>query len=120
MMRYYVGSHDVVSTNKAQYNIKWFARLVIVLYGFVRMCRQAKQAGYVYQRFYLCKRLDGRVVYRNTASGEAEARSVSKLRSDVTNGASLRGVLESLLYSAPMDNVQVGRIILYMYIIVFL
>ena len=43
MMRYYVGSHDVVSTNKAQYNIKWFARLVIVLYGFVCADKRSKQ-----------------------------------------------------------------------------
>jgi len=46
-------------------------------------------------------------VYRNTASGVAVEGSVSDVISDVTHGASVRGVIESIGHSAPMENVQV-------------
>ncbi|XP_052760716.1 uncharacterized protein LOC128203362 [Mya arenaria] len=78
MMRYYVGKHVSVSTNVGTYQMKWFVR------G------------------------SGPTVYKHTSSGTSLSGDVRDVITDVSHGADVRGVVESLAYTTKMDNVQIS------------
>ncbi|XP_052820043.1 uncharacterized protein LOC128245863 [Mya arenaria] len=78
MMRYYVGNHVSPSTNFETWQIQWFVRE------------------------------NGPSEYKHTSGGTALNGYLSDLITNVRRGADVRGVMESLGYTAKMDNVQIS------------
>ncbi|WAR14389.1 hypothetical protein MAR_004494 [Mya arenaria] len=78
MMRYYVGNHVSAGANFLTWQIKWFVRD------------------------------SGPSVYKHTSGGTTLNGHLNDVITDVRHGADVRGVLESLGYTAKMDNVQIS------------